>query len=381
MKNQLALSTALLVLCACTNMHNKEDRSFVTKLGNDTVAVESYTIDANSVQGTSVQRSPKTTIQRYSMTTGKDGLPESFSIGIGPYQGESQITRNYRYYNDSVEIVTTQSGASKSNTVKITGRPFPFFVNVFGIWDFALRHALQSTGPRQLATLAGGRSIQYEIQGTVPGRLVLDNPSHDFGPVYASVDSSGALQSFDLTPTTDKFVANRSGQQDIHAIAKRYAAREQAGTGLGVLSPRDTVRASIGGSEITIDYGRPTMRGRAIYGNVVPWDVVWRLGANAATQLTATKTLRFGSTNVEPGTYSLFALPSENGWKLIINKQHGQWGTVYDQAKDLARLALKTESLTEPVEQFTIGIRGQGKNGTLSFEWEKTRESIPFTVR
>lgn len=362
-------------------MQKKEESYFVTKLGDDTVAVESCQSNPTSVQGTSVVRTPRTVTRRFSMTLNSAGLPESFSLTTGPAEGGNQIVREFRYYDDSVVVVTTQNGSSKSTTVSVAGRPYPFFVNLFGVWEYAIRHALESSGPKEVALLIGDRESKYTIEGAARGKLELSSPPRGFGPLYATVDSSNSLLKFDLTPTTDKFIANRVPQLDVDMIAKDFTAQEQSGNGFGVLSPRDTARASVGGAEVLIDYGRPSMRGRTVFGAVVPWNTVWRLGANAATQLVTNKTLTFGSSKVEPGTYSLFALPSESGWKLIINRQHGQWGTVYDSTKDLARVPLKTAQLNDAVEQFTFNVDGKDKNGTLSFEWERTKASIPFTVR
>jgi hypothetical protein len=381
MRLHVVLIGFLVVLCACTGSHRNEQGFFVATLGNDTLAVESYQMEGQGINGTSVVRSPKTTMRNYSMTLNGDGLPESFMVNFGPVGGASQFTRNYRYSDDSVEIVTTRNGATKTNTVKVAGRPFPFFVNVFGIWDYAISHALEMKGEKNFSVLVGNRAMQYTLQGTAPGRLELTDAENDFSPIYATVDSNGTLEEFDLTATTDKYVADRVQAVNVESLAKDYASRDEAGHGVGVLSPRDTARGVVDRATIMIDYGRPEMRGRTIFGNVVPWDVVWRLGANAATQLITDKTLEFGRTTVEPGTYSLFALPSEKGWRLIINNQHGQWGTVYDESKDLARLPLKTTHLKDAVEQFTFEVSGHGRNGELRFKWENTEASIPFSAR
>ncbi len=375
------LLAGLLFLYGCTSMQKKEESYFVTKLGDDTLAVESCQITPSSIQGTSVVRVPKTNTRKYSMTLNGAGLPESFSLTTGPAGGGSQIVREYRYYDDSIVVVTTENGSSKSTTLNVGGRPFPFFANLFGVWDYAIRHALESSGSRELSMLIGSKESKYSIDGTAPGKLELVSPPKGFGPLSATVDSNKTLVAFDMTSTTDKFIANRVPHLEVDAVAKNFADEEQSGKGLGVLSPRDTVRAEIGGASVMIDYGRPGMRGRTIFGNVVPWNTVWRLGANAATQLITNKTLKFGSKKVEPGIYTLFALPSQTGWKLIINKQHGQWGTVYDEKMDLLRLPLKTEMPKEPVERFTFSVEGHGKSGVLSFAWEKTKETIPFTVQ
>jgi len=148
------------------------------------------------------------------------------------------------------------------------------------------------------------------------------------------------------------------------------------------LSPPGQAAATIGAATITIDYARPSMRGRKIMGELVPYDKVWRTGANAATTLKTSAALEIGGTLVPAGTYTLYTLPGEKAWKLIINKQTGQWGTQYDQAQDLARLDLKVEATAAPVEQFTITLTGSGaSNGLLAMEWENTKLTIPFTVK
>src|SRR5580704_1818688 len=105
-----------------------------------------------------------------------------------------------------------------------------------------------------------------------------------------------------------------------------------------VLSPRDTARATIGKAHVLVDYGRPSKRGRVIFGSLVPYGQVWRTGANAATTFVIDKDLTIGAQTVPAGTYTLYTLPSASNWLLIINKQTGQWGTEYDQSQDLVRI-------------------------------------------
>lgn len=141
-----------------------------------------------------------------------------------------------------------------------------------------------------------------------------------------------------------------------------------------VASPRDTAEMRYGNDRIYVDYGRPYMRGRTIMGGLVPYGRVWRTGANAATTLVTPRDLRIGGTAVPAGTYTLYTLPGENEWQLIINRQTGQWGTEYDQAQDLARIPMQVERLAQPVEQFTIEFEpGSGNVFNLNLRWENTR--------
>jgi len=148
------------------------------------------------------------------------------------------------------------------------------------------------------------------------------------------------------------------------------------------LSPPGQAAVTIGAASITIDYARPSMRGRKIMGELVPYGKVWRTGANAATTLKTTAAMEIGGTLVPAGTYTLYTLPGEKAWKLIINKQTGQWGTQYSEAQDLARVDLNVGATAAPVEQFTITLTGTGAAaGLLTMEWENTKLTIPFAVK
>jgi hypothetical protein len=137
-----------------------------------------------------------------------------------------------------------------------------------------------------------------------------------------------------------------------------------------------------GDAMVMVDYGRPHMRGRRVYGGIVPYGEVWRTGANAATQLILDHPITIGGTAVPAGTYTLWTLPTANGAQLIINKQHGQWGTEYHADQDLVRLPLNRTALSTPVEQFTIIVQPSGGSaGSLRLQWENTEYSIPFTVQ
>jgi hypothetical protein len=115
-----------------------------------------------------------------------------------------------------------------------------------------------------------------------------------------------------------------------------------------------------------------------IFGNVVPWGEVWRTGANEATLFSTSADLEMGGVTVPAGSYTIWTVPGETGWKLIVNKNTGQWGTSYDEQYDLARLDMRVERVPAPVERFTIAVEPRGQDGVLRLEWETTRASIEF---
>ncbi len=149
-------------------------------------------------------------------------------------------------------------------------------------------------------------------------------------------------------------------------------------------SPHETITASVGGKTITITYGRPYVKGRKIYGELVPFDKVWRTGADEATTFTTTGDLMLGSLHVPAGTYALFTVPGKEGWSIILNKVAKTWGA-YDyeknKAQDLGQTAGWAKPNPTPVEQLTIAVEPKGaKEATLSIVWEATRVEVPIMV-
>lgn len=149
-----------------------------------------------------------------------------------------------------------------------------------------------------------------------------------------------------------------------------------------VPSPRDSTELTLSGKHISVDYGSPSMRGRKIMGSVVPYGQVWRTGANAATGFTTQADLIIENIKLPHGSYTLYSLPSSKQWKLIINKQTGQWGTVYNEKLDIARIPLKKKMLSHGAEKFTIALeRTSDKSGVMKLLWEKTQLSIDFRIQ
>jgi Protein of unknown function (DUF2911) len=147
-------------------------------------------------------------------------------------------------------------------------------------------------------------------------------------------------------------------------------------------SPPGTADVTLKGQQVTIAYGRPSLRGRKLGTELAPYGQVWRTGANEATTLTTPVNLNIAGTSVPAGKYTLWTLPSEGAWKLIINKQTGQWGTDYDASQDLARVDMQKSKTSQPVEQFTISWKSKSADSAdLVLEWETTRISVPVTAK
>lgn len=145
-------------------------------------------------------------------------------------------------------------------------------------------------------------------------------------------------------------------------------------------SPHETVEYNVDGATITLEYGRPYLKGRQMSA-LAPEGKVWRTGADEATTLTTSKDLMLGSLAVPAGTYTLYTHPAASGWKLIVNKQTGQWGTVYQEGMDLGRVDMKSAKLSKPADQLALAIVPGSGGHTLEVHWGDMRQFVPLTVK
>ena len=140
--------------------------------------------------------------------------------------------------------------------------------------------------------------------------------------------------------------------------------------GQALASPRGTASDTIGGASVVVDYGRPSRRGRRIFGALVPYDRVWRTGANSATTLVLGGPVELGGKSLDAGAYSIYSIPSAGGWTLVINGQTGQWGTEYNETQDVIRLPMAVSRAPVEVDTFTITVEGGAEEGRLVFAWD-----------
>jgi len=146
-------------------------------------------------------------------------------------------------------------------------------------------------------------------------------------------------------------------------------------------SPHVRSEWTIDGANISIEYGRPSIKGRTPGKDVDPFDgKEWRTGADAATTLQTDKAMKIGALQVPAGTYTLYTIPVGNAWQLIVSKKTGQWGIPYPKGEDLGRAAMTMGTNATPVEQLTISIADTPAGGTLQIDWGTIRASIPFTI-
>ena len=147
-------------------------------------------------------------------------------------------------------------------------------------------------------------------------------------------------------------------------------------------SSGQTIIQDFGLGKITLNYSRPNVKDRAIFGDLVPYNQVWRTGANGATSITFTDDVSFGGKPVKAGTYAIFSIPTQSEWTVILSKNAQQWGSyTYNQADDVARVTVKPTALAQKVESFTMAFANVSAGALdLVLSWDKTQVSVPLSV-
>jgi len=377
MRLTIAMLRAVLALPAPAALAAQTGQ-FVVRLGRDTLAIEQYTRTADRLQGEQVVRAPRTVHRLYTVTFGPSGAAERFELvthNVSGAPGPAETKATATFQGDSAVSTLTRSDSTRTVRARVGAGALPYLGQSFGLVEEVARSARAAGRDRYtMSMLVLGDTEPMPVTVTRGGSDSLTMMLDGIGPLRVRLDQQGRLLGVSGIGGTAQITVERVQGLDFAGLGKSFAARS-----LGTLSPPDSVRASVAGASIAVRYSRPSMRGRVIFGNVVPWNQVWRTGANQATVFETSADLVIAGAPVPAGKYSLWTLPSPGGWKLIVNRNTGQWGTDYDAQYDLARIDMRVEQLPRPVEQFTIAIEPSGKRGVLKLEWERTRVSVPVT--
>jgi hypothetical protein len=389
-----------ILLAACGRTEPAERYGFVARLGNDTVSVESVTRIGNKLTSDEVDRFPRVRQRHTEIVLREDGGIEHLDMTIRtPSEPENERERRVLVdvTRDSVHISKRDgTGTKRSDFATGGATAMAHLPQMYSLYELYFDAALARA---TAAHLHAGDTVQLRQfyidrefdrfplhRGTV--RLLSGNRAeiaHDWlsGTGEATLDTSGHLLSYSGARTTYLVDVRRLAEApDVAAIGARFVSLEAAGGGAKQLSVRDTARATIGSATFTVDYGRPLARGRVLVGGVIPYDFVWRTGANAATQFTTSAPITLAGLQLSPGTYTLWTIPRARETELVVNRQTGQWGTGYDASHDLGRAPMTTDTLQTNVEKFTISIVPiDATRGTLAMEWGPFRWNAPIVVR
>lgn len=369
-------------------------------LGQDTISVETIVRRGNTLETDEVDRFPRVRIRHTVVKLNDDGSIRHLEMEIHtPSEPSSGRDRTV-----VADVAHNNVHLSKTDSTGTVNRDFPtggslvvaHVPQMYSLYELYFAATLKQSAVSKLTAGSPVQLRQFYIDRefdrfplghatvTVVGHGKVEI-AHDWlsGTGEAVMDSVDDMLSYSGSRTTYKVVVHRlATPPDVKAIAAGFEAKETATGSVRSLSVRDTVRAQIGNARLTIDYGRPLARGRTLLGEVIPYDRVWRTGANAATQFTTTTPITLGGVLVPAGTYTLFTAPHTNVVDLILNKQIGEWGTAYNGSLNLGTTTMTSEVATPPVEEFTISvIPGDPRHGNLVFEWGSFRWIAPIEVQ
>ena len=398
MKRSICL---LLGLAACTGQP-ADHYGFVALLGRDTVSVERITRTPGTLTSDEVDRYPAVRVLHTELLLAPDGSIRHMVMFVRtpnaatPGQRGRRVTATIR--SDSVLISVRDSAGVKDTAFADGGAvTVPHVSMMYSVIELEMA-----------AAMARGAAAHITAGDSIPFRQFY--PDRDVGPAFvlhrgwvhplpggkvelwhdwlsgigdATFDTNGHMLTYSGARSTYKVDVKRIVDvPDIAAIGAKFAATERTTGGIKQLSVRDTARARIGGATFSVDYGRPLARGRVLLGDVIEYDDVWRTGANAATQFTTSSPITLDGLPLSPGTYTLWTVPHKNRVDLIVNKETGQWGTDYDRTLNLGMAPLHMETISAPVDEFTISIVGtDAHHGSLAMEWGTFRWTAPIVVK
>jgi len=390
---------ALILLLSCNTAPAKR-YGFLTMLGHDTISIESIDRQGNTLTSDEVDRFPRVQIRHTVVNLNDDGSIQHLVMEIHtPSEPSGQRDRKV-----VADVANNKVHLSKTDSTGTVNRDFPtggsivvaHVPQMYSLYELYFAAAMKQSAASKLAAGNPVQMRQFYIDREFD-RFPLGHATvtplgkgkvevtHDWlsGTGEAMMDSGYNMLSYSGARTTYKVEVKRlAASPDIKGIANRFETMETEGGNVRSLSVRDTVRTQIGNALFTVEYGRPLLRGRTLLGDVIPYDRVWRTGANAATQFTTSSPIKLGGMQVPAGTYTLFTSPHTSGVDLIVNKKTGEWGTEYYSSLNLGTTKMTSEAATTPVEEFTIAIiPNDSRNGKLILEWGSFRWIAPIEVQ
>lgn len=392
--NRLPSALAALVLGAgsLAAQGRQEPGAFIVQLGRDTIAVERFSGTKDGINLEQVLRSPQATLRHSHLGLSPAGELTGLYVMVHPIGGAPDApliaSTKLTVAGDSATVEAMRGDSAMPPQKAAASKDMiPSVSMSFLPYEMATTRFRAQKGDSLAVTFinAAGQTLPVTVKRLGADSVLLTNPFYRF---HARIDRQGRILSLSGDPGTPfQATVRRVPTVDIDGIARAWQANEKQAHAMGQLSPADSVRATLGGATIAIDYSRPAKRGRAIFGGIVPWGQVWRTGANAATTFTTSRDVVIGGTLVPAGSYTLFSIPTQQGTTLIVSKRtkgeegNPLWGTEYKDDMDLARIPMTTTKLASPVEQFDIAIEPQDAGGLLRMRWDTLEMTVPIVVR
>lgn len=392
----MKISTTLLLLCLLTpallfaqsksKKNIRHDKGvMILTLGKDTTTIQSFEIRSDSIFSKILYLPQGLQLIEGKGTLYPDGNLKSMYSKVSGLSPDGKWVQNQE---------TTVTSDADSTYIRIkrgettTNRNFAgrsYVTNnadaaSFHLFPYRGFYAPAKVGDTLTSQHVGGPYLKKFSVAKIQKNQVRVGSSM-MGYLTLVLDKKNRLQAIDGRGSSLNFTATVHRKLDFETLKNHFVEKQIKSGAVPSISTRDTVVATLGLQTVTINYWRPLARGRKIFGEIVPMNRFWRVGANNATEISFTQPVYFGDQKLEAGKYTLFAMPSDTQWLLMFNSKTGIWGTEYDASADVLRVPVKVESLPEHVEKLTLSVSPAADGGgVLRIEWEKTRVFVGFKM-
>ncbi|WP_185155625.1 DUF2911 domain-containing protein [Rudanella paleaurantiibacter] len=362
---------------------HKDTGYLIFTLGKDTTLIGHYQVNGDDFDMTVLVRltSEVHKLKGTLFPTGECKSVEGYAYKTVPGT-DSVLLQTYSLVTRSDSTFTEQRIGGNVSRFGYAGKgmlhlgiyPYVFFTPLM-----ALRAPGKSGDSLRSAHFVYGTKYPFTLKRINKSTVAAGSPVMGMFTIY--LDKKGKPNYIDAIGSSLNVKGRILSYLNLDSLIRSEAIRAQQYGVMPPLNKPDSVQATIGTTGIHIAYSRPSRRGRVIFGEVVPWNRFWRTGANAATKIRLSGPIFFADKELPAGEYSIFTIPSKNGWTLMFNKEANIWGTQYNPAHDVLRVPMQVEQVKEPVDLMTIEVVPVNGGGVIRVLWENTKASVAFTTR
>lgn len=373
----------LITLTISCGTNESDNVGFITRLGTDTVAVETFEFTEQGVVVDVIVRVPELVATRYVLTYDEQGEFGRMNVynsnPNSPFDEAEELIRQDVRDGDSLRVTYYRDEGNIDVSVPYRSGVVPFIEYTHWPFEVALReNPMQAGDSVTVPMLSGRRVMDFLLTINESGKTVIRHPFRGTMDVVRA--GNDGISTLDASATTRKLLVERTENIPIQEIAQQFKKAEENGKAFGELSGAATQEFDVNGASFLVEYGSPLARGRELFGALVPYGERWRTGANRATHMSTSNDLMIGDLNVSAGDYTLFTIPEADGGTFIINKQTGQNGRSYDESRDLGRVEMQRRTSNEYIEAFTVQIIETTNGGEIQLLWGNTVYFVPFSM-
>lgn len=387
MQSKILLLSALLFISLLSLAQNKRQDSgyIIYTLAKDTTSIAHFHLTGDDFTTTFVDKAylnvtnlNVTKIKGRFFPNGELQYMEGYTYQ--PVIGkDSLLLQTLKLYEKGDSTYIEQKSGDRITEQKFAGRVLVRFYPYIYLPVILANYVPKNVGDSIVGKTFGDPPAKFVVKRISERKLTAYSRYMGLFTLY--LNERGKVDSIDAIGSSYNVKGTVVPYLNLDSIILLYAKWEQQFGPVGYANKkRDSLQVAIGNNSIKVNYSRPAMRGRVIFGEVVPWNRFWRTGANQATKITINHPLNFNGKILPAGEYSIFTLPSQAGWTIMFNKEANIWGTDYNPAHDILRVPMQVEQLGEPVELMTIEVVPTAKGGAINVIWERIKASANFTT-